>query len=664
MTRNELTVGGSNIKVELDVENNTLHAAAQTGNKQWVAVIEDTHPKYNYEREFTAYQKPKTSDRDSGSASVEEGAVIEYVRHTHSGKNRSDTYYQLVDGETHEIDEVDVEEAINGEIVVDADDDDDDNQDQEAEEQTVDLERSSYGAVEAGDTVKRGLWDDTKTVEAAEVEDSRFGPDTVTLTFSDGSESSEGSSTTIKRGHEETHECDECGDEFGTEHGVAVHAGLVHSDDEDEDEKNAVTADADDAQVAVADGGSEIVEFAAVGDTVEITCETDIDGTVDFEGVVAEITHEESTTRYHVERKGDVDLLVYTGVENTGRWTTVWKLLENGYEMWIGDSAWIESVDEDDHELVADGGTHDIHDPQDIRHTDDEVRHYSADGTLYAYREEGEHVVVSRGRDRGNKWTKRVPATRDAVVEGEHLWTIPDNWEHRVSIDGVGDRRYAIYHIPESSVDVELSVPENNHLVDAWYGVQTVGELAVTYEDSIDWDALDHEIEAGWDIDAVAEDTTDALESLQLRRRSFEREFAEQVDEFAEEALFEGAHEPVAMQGRTTDPWGDVFDAEPLVEEYLDVDDETHETVMETLNAASVIPHYPEVHVEVTECQLPEGYRIRALTEAGCSPPQAVDYLMTEIVGDSQTAWAETRGKAQPSISSNVSDAKQELQKK
>jgi len=128
----ELNVGGSNMTVELREKN--LYAEANTGNKQWVAVLTDTHPKYNYDRDFVAYQKPKTSDRDSGTASVEDGAVIERVRYTHSGKNRKDQFFQLVDGEVYQIDEADVEAAIGGEIVADIPDDDDDGETHECKE--------------------------------------------------------------------------------------------------------------------------------------------------------------------------------------------------------------------------------------------------------------------------------------------------------------------------------------------------------------------------------------------------------------------------------------------------------------------------------------------------------------------------------------------------
>lgn len=119
-TDNKLPIGGTNMTVEL--RDDSLYAKANTGNKQWVAVLTDTHPKYTYEREFVAYQKPKTSNRDSGTVTVDDGAVIERVRYTHSGKNRKDRYYQLINGEAYQIHETDVKAAIDGEVIPDIDD--------------------------------------------------------------------------------------------------------------------------------------------------------------------------------------------------------------------------------------------------------------------------------------------------------------------------------------------------------------------------------------------------------------------------------------------------------------------------------------------------------------------------------------------------------------
>jgi hypothetical protein len=462
----ELNVGGSNMTVELD--GNTISAKANTGNKQWVAVITDTHPKYNYDRDFVAYQKPKTSDRDSGTATVGEGAVIERVRYTHSGKNRKDQFYQLVDGEAYKIDEAEVTAALDGEIIPDIED--------------------------------------------------------------------------------ETHECGECDDE-----------------------------------------------------------ETEID------------TEEPTMTE-----------------SNTGDTSA---------------------------KAMADGGTEQIRDSNEVRHSDDEVRRYLADGHLYAYREGDEHVVVSRGNEPRTRWTKRVPAERDAVLTGEHLWTIPENWEHRVNIKGAAEARYAVYHIPETDVDVLVTVPNKNHLVDAWYGVKRVGTLTVKYDDEIAWDELEETIETVRDIEEVSDDVVQALETLHRRRRSFERKFAEGVDMHAEEALFERSHEPVPVQEWTADPWGDIFHVDHLVQDFLDLDNETRDAVLRELSEANVIPHYPTVRVDVEEGDsIPDGYDIRALVEAGSSGAETIDYLITEHYDlMTQTDWAAVRGKGSSAISKNVSGAKKEL---
>jgi len=63
------------------------------------------------------------------------------------------------------------------------------------------------------------------------------------------------------------------------------------------------------------------------------------------------------------------------------------------------------------------------HSPQ---HDDSTVRHYRADGTLTVTRDDetNEHVIESRSRDLGDKWTRRVPATRTTVEPGKHLWSI------------------------------------------------------------------------------------------------------------------------------------------------------------------------------------------------------------------------------------------------
>lgn len=472
----ELTVGDSNMRVELD--GNTLTAKANPGNTQWIAVLTDTHPKDNDDRDVVASPKPKLSDRDTGTPTVEDGAVSERVRYTHSGKHRTDQFYQLVNGDAHAIDAAEVIAALNSEIV-------------------------------------SAITDDT-------------------------------------------HERAECGDAFDSEHNLAVH----HGDDNTEDP--AMTE------------------------------------------------------------------------SNTGETNTM---------------------------AMTDGGTDDIRDSREVRHSDDEVRRYSADGHLYAYRDGDEHVVVSRGNDPGRRWTKRVPAERDAVLPNQHLWTVPENWDHRVNINGAAEARYAIYHIPATDVDVLVTVPNKNRLVDAWYGVQCVGTLTVTYDDDIGWNELAETIETVRDSEDVSDDVVHALETLHRRRQSVERTFAERVNTYAEEALFERAHEPLSLDGWTVDPWGDSFHVDDLMQDVLDLDNETRDGVLYELSAATVIPQYPTVRVDVEErAGIPDGYDIRALVEAGASGAETIDYLITEHYDlMTQTDWAGVRGKGSSAISKNVSGAKNEL---
>jgi hypothetical protein len=63
----------------------------------------------------------------------------------------------------------------------------------------------------------------------------------------------------------ETHECDECGDEFDSEHGLAVHQGIKHSDDEETEgteETTMTESNSNDTSAAtMTDGGQVEVEY-------------------------------------------------------------------------------------------------------------------------------------------------------------------------------------------------------------------------------------------------------------------------------------------------------------------------------------------------------------------------------------------------------------------
>jgi len=481
----ELNIAGSNMTVEL--RDNKLYAKAQTGNKQWVAVITDTHPKYNYDRDFAAYQKPKTSDRDSGTATVEDGAVIERVRYTHSGKNRKDSFYQLVDGEAYEIDESDVEAALDGEIIPDIE--------------------------------------------------------------------------------PETHECEECGDEFDTSHGLAVHEGIKHSDDDAEVTANADTADATP-------------------------------------------------------------------------------------------------------EIVADGGLN-VRDRDEVRGTGDEVRNYRADGMLYAYRsDDGDHhIVVSRGREPGDKWEKRVPAERTRVVPGQKLWTVPDNWEHRATSkrDTIA---YGLYRVPETGHWVKLSHSTNDRVVDCWYQVKSVGDLTAEPVGDL---GTSHEVRTlaseyveEYDADGVEEDA-EALREVAANWTVVEEDLRETTEWVASEGLDElsASGQPVPVdsdwqvefhQDRVFRP-GEALKREMNLSEY----EIPLSVLLDELRDAGLLPSYYAFELSLDSSAVGMEYYTRALEEAGCSSPETLDYYWVEIAGVTQTERADERGVDQSTVSGNVSKARGKL---
>lgn len=321
-----------------------------------------------------------------------------------------------------------------------------------------------------------------------------------------------------------------------------------------------------------------------------------------------------------------------------------------------------ESNTDDTRMVIADGGTEVIRDADEVRQSDDEVRYCKADGYLYAYCEGDEHVVVSRGNEPRTRWTKRVPAKREAVLDGEHLWTIPENWRHRLNIKGAGHTRYAVYNIPETGVDVLVSVPNKTRLVDAWYNIKRVGRFNVTFDSEVAWGELEDTIETLRDIEEISDEAVDALETLYTGRQRFERKYVKEVNMYAEDAVMLGRGTPTVKQWTST-PWVEAFDIDQLVQRFLDVDNETRDTVIHVLFENDILPRYPPVRVDVEEDEgVPKGYEIRALVEAGASGPEAIDYLITEQYDlMTQTDWSEIRDKELNGIRKHVTDAQKQL---
>ena len=316
-------------------------------------------------------------------------------------------------------------------------------------------------------------------------------------------------------------------------------------------------------------------------------------------------------------------------------------------------------------ETEADNGTKSHHEAE---HDGSLVESYRADGMLYAYRDDDEHVIVSNGRDAGDKWTQRVSAERTHVAIGEQLWSIPDNWEQTYRIDGGENRAWHVYHIPETDIEVKVSVPINNHLVDAWYRVLTVGESVVEYAGELDRDAarrtLEQANESGEYDDLVIEGLR-ALVEKNYRWNPFVRAFEESINEFGPEALNDSRSlDAPLVSADGTDPWGDHYVIDDLVYDAIGASvDKDWDVVrdIEQLLQERAIPVYPAVTVSIDTSGVVADYHIRALVQAGCSPAEAIDRYYVEQSDLTQTEWAAERGCDQSTVSGNIKQAKRTL---
>lgn len=302
----------------------------------------------------------------------------------------------------------------------------------------------------------------------------------------------------------------------------------------------------------------------------------------------------------------------------------------------------------------------------DIRHTDRLVRDYGTPpgDRLYAYRNGDEHVIISNGSEPNTRWTKRVPAERDRLAPGEQLWTIPDNWEQRVHVTRESIA-YGLYYNDDLDIWAKISIPTHDWLVDAWYAVKSVGELDVETADDLgdrsDALAVADDFEA-----AGHKDDAEAFRTIANNWSEFEREQEMATDWVRSEGLWGSVSGDVPV--RLDEDWTaefqqHIFKATNVLDQATDIDDCDIPTAraVEELRHRDLLPDPYRFRVGIDSSDVSMQYHIRALVEAGCSPSEALDYHMVEVVGLSQTEWAEERGIEQPSVSANVSNADRTL---
>jgi hypothetical protein len=312
------------------------------------------------------------------------------------------------------------------------------------------------------------------------------------------------------------------------------------------------------------------------------------------------------------------------------------------------------------------------------------IRQYSpATENLWAYRVDDnpdEHIVVIDDGERYHKHVKRVPAERTAVVPGEKLWTIPENWEKVMHItrDKIG---YGLWRIPETNTWVKASIPTNDHVCDAWHRVSRVGDLdaepptevAAYYEAKSVLDGRVKKAEEEWGLDE---------EQLEIERKAVNavKENWQAFREDVEYGISELVSDPPGIDQQHSAAMGDDWEYKSQDKIYrfvqaikleADIDfeewkngirDSIREIKRELFDKGLLPSEYRATFV-IDESDIGGEFYLTGLCEAGCSPAEALDYYQVEIVGHTQQEWADKRDVGQPTVSESVSEAKDELGK-
>lgn len=305
---------------------------------------------------------------------------------------------------------------------------------------------------------------------------------------------------------------------------------------------------------------------------------------------------------------------------------------------------------------------------RDVQHTDALIREYRPvpGQRLYAYRDDGDHIVVSKGDEPNEQWVRRFPATLERPIESQRRWTIPDNWQlfAKSTRDTIA---YGMYYIPEIKQYALVSIPTNDHVIDAWYQINAVGELTcdpvgeLGDEDDA-WDVWSTHADDNGDEDDVVRALARIAENWDVLETELEFSLEIVCDEqFPNPGEYEHVH--ADEEWVITLPYYYVRFQEAL-ERDVDVsgvDDRAVEVAFDELRSAGLLPRTDAVTLTIDPVSQDTEHVIRGLIEAGASPPVALDAAMIRSLGFTQTEWAGVRGVDQSTVSENVRKAREVL---
>lgn len=237
---------------------------------------------------------------------------------------------------------------------------------------------------------------------------------------------------------------------------------------------------------------------------------------------------------------------------------------------------------------------------------------------------EDDYVLMFDSKSTG-EWMIRVPKTRQAVLPDERFWTIPDNWEKRLTVASPYRSEEVLYSIPESGVFVMVEPLAQKLSRKAGYRVKSVGDLDITCRPP-NYDRLETALgKYGVDIEVVNE-----IDQLIERWSEFDVKYLTRLMEDGRQYVMSAVtiRETLTVDSWYFDPWAGEREQKlsEIISSVCDVDDDVSELLAGFLAETGVAMQSAVLTVN-EDTRLPPGYRVQAAVERGCAPGDAVDEL-------------------------------------
>ena len=297
-----------------------------------------------------------------------------------------------------------------------------------------------------------------------------------------------------------------------------------------------------------------------------------------------------------------------------------------------------------------------------------EVDHYPKESVLAAYRVGDEHIVVTNEDKTEQAQIKRVQATRAAVLQGERLWTIPSDWtvDAKIRVDGT---QSLLCRLPKKG-NVIVECPSTKSSTLSRYEVVKVGNLRNNLVDKPDIKQMARIHRKLEEQDETDSELLDALDEFGIRWGDFEYDYRAYFDKWGNRAVNSVLHtgDVTILDSRVLNPWDEEQSFLHLLPNVPKISDHAEE-ISEILVDAGVVSLYPRFEIDVYNWHdVPIGYHIEALIELGCTPTEAVDYLLIEERRRSRawakspiSPWADSRGVTEATVRENIAAAKEQI---